>query len=373
VAPIGLDRRGGPGCLWPGHEGWRRWDSVSRLVMTDCESNAGSNPFWPGGTGHRSRRSRRCRVGTGNGNRNAPGGCNRGCNRDPRFVPERRALRRVCAALRACQHGAVLGTESPPGESLDSDVEPRRIDGLLVVAAVLFLAGSICLALLVFVDPMVSRFGWLFGVCSAAGVASTALVARRPGAGVVARRWEVPLVGLAMGFPLIAARLTWSLPDLVLVVLVLLYLVPLLIVDVAVVIIAVATIPRNWRVGLVGVLVPIITWTAIVGVIPDGISRRARIELAAPDLIDDAEVLLASPRAADAQDPFVAHEDDGSGRVVGWPIGWGFLGRGPGLIWDPDGVLMPDGLAQTTDGYPWFIYGSSCERIVDDWLYCNMR
>jgi len=36
-------------------------------------------------------------------------------------------------------------------------------------------------------------------------------------------------------------------------------------------------------------------------------------------------------------------------------------------------VLDGNGSARTKDGYPWFLYGTMCEPIVDDWLYCNMR
>ena len=71
--------------------------------------------------------------------------------------------------------------------------------------------------------------------------------------------------------------------------------------------------------------------------------RRLRVELAAPSLVEEAQRVLADPSKAEDMGPFIASEVDRAGRVVGWLVGPGFLGEGPGLVWDPEGVLDPSG------------------------------
>lgn len=90
---------------------------------------------------------------------------------------------------------------------------PGRLDKLFVAGALMAAGAAVVVGLLVFVEPAVSRLGWAFALSllAAAGM-------YRPGceagsAREVAKRWAVPILGLALGLPYIGVRVTWSVPE----------------------------------------------------------------------------------------------------------------------------------------------------------------
>lgn len=253
----------------------------------------------------------------------------------------------------------------------DAGAPHGRLDDLLVVGSAMAVSASAALGLVVFVDPAVSRLGWAFALSVAAAVGGTAVVCRRATARAVARRWSGPLIGLALGLPYIVTRATWSSPPWMLALLP--FLVVLFIAHFVLVCVSASELRTNRRVGVAGFVVVAASWASILGPLPDSTLRRARVSLAAPDLVVEAQALLERPPRSAPQGAFVATAPEGAGRVVGWPIGTGMLGNGEALVWDPDGVLGPDGAARTTGGYPWLVDGRSCQPIIDDWRYCWMN
>lgn len=165
------------------------------------------------------------------------------------------------------------------------------VDSLLVAGAVMAVTATAALGLLVFVDPAVSRLGWTFALTAAAAVAGIAAVCRRATAREVARRWSGPITGLALGLPYIVARATWSYPPWMLALLPL--LVVLFIAHVVLVCVSAAQLTTSWRVGVAGFVVVGASWASILGPLPDSTLRRARVSLAAPGLVAEAQALLS--------------------------------------------------------------------------------
>lgn len=253
----------------------------------------------------------------------------------------------------------------------EAGARPGGLDTLFVAGAVMAAGAAVVVGLLVFVEPAVSRLGWAFALSVLAATGCIALVVRRAAAREVAKRWALPMLGLALGLPYIGVRVTWSVPEWWILLLPFLFVVAAA--HLGLLCMSTLKLRTDWRVGLVGFVVVGATWASILGPAPDSRLRRARVELAAPDLVIEAQALLDEPLGSGPRGPFVATSRPDGGRVVGWQIGFGMLGNGQGLIWDPDGVLRPSVVAVTTDGYPWGIPGDHCEIITDGWLLCSMQ
>lgn len=247
--------------------------------------------------------------------------------------------------------------------------EPSVPNKVLVLLSVLIFCTFAALSLMVLVDPVVNRFQGAFATAGVAVVGMLSLVARRPEARMVVRRWLVPVVALGLGLPYIAIRLTWSYPDWGLI------LLPFLLVagvgHLVLLVVAVARLDSTPLVAVATIIAIAATWLSLFGV-PEDAARDIRVSLASDGLEVEANALLAAPQPSGPHGPFVLTNDRAQ-RAVGWQIGSGFLGRGEGLIWDPDGILARRGRAQTRDGYPWFLDARFCEQVIDDWIYCSMR
>jgi hypothetical protein len=255
----------------------------------------------------------------------------------------------------------------PQGERL----ETGRWDAVRVGLAVALYGLAVVLGYLVLGTPQVRRLSWAL-VAACFGVAGlVVLLARSRGGRSLMVRWAVPLVAFMVGWACVAAVFTWSysarLPGVFIVVFGLLALA-----DVILVLLSLRALPRDRKVGVLGLLVIGLMWMPVFIGPPETTVRRLRMELAAPSLVKEAQSILHDPSKAKDNGPFIAYDGRG-GRVVGWLRGQGFLGRGPGVVWDPEDVLEPHGSARTNDGYPWLLTGDWCEPIVDDWLYCDLR
>jgi hypothetical protein len=227
------------------------------------------------------------------------------------------------------------------------------------------------LAYLVLHFPQVRRLSWALAAAGIVFAVLAAVLARSRGARALMVRWAAPLIAFVVGWACVAAVMTWSFEAsgtgwfilVLLVVIDVLLVVPLAYIAVA----------RDWKVGVTGLLVIGLMWIPVFFGPSEPTVRRLRVELAAPSLVKDAQRVLDDPSKAKDAGPFIAYDDNG-GRVVGWLIGPGFLGEGPGLVWDPEGVLQPRGLVGTREPhYPWVVSGDTCEPIVDDWLYCALE
>ena len=247
--------------------------------------------------------------------------------------------------------------------------ETGRRDAALVGLAVASYALAVALAYLVLHTPQVRRLsGALAAACIVFAVLAVVL-ARSRGARALMVRWAAPLVAFVVGWACVSAVVTWSLPasgtgGFILVLLV--------VADLFLVVFSLIAVARDWKVGVLGLLVIGLMWIPVLVGPSETTVRKLRVELAAPSLVEEARRVLDDPSKAKDLGPFIAY-DESEGRVVGWLIGPGFLGEGPGLVWDPEGVLQPRGSAGTRDGYPWFISGDTCEPIVGEWLYCDLQ
>lgn len=254
-----------------------------------------------------------------------------------------------------------------------SQVERREsgwLDAVLVGLAVASYGLAVALAYLVLDTPQVRRLSWAL-IVACLGLAGLALLlARSRGAREVTARWAVPLVAFVVGWACVGAVVTWSFPASAEGWFILALLV---VADLILVVLSLVAAARDWKVGVLGLLVVGLLWIPVFVGPSETTVRRLRVELAAPSLVDQALRVLADPSKAEDRGPFIAYAENGDGRVVGWLNGVGLLGRGPGLVWDPGGVLQSGGSANTRDGYPWHIRGHTCERILDDWLYCDLR
>jgi hypothetical protein len=245
----------------------------------------------------------------------------------------------------------------------------RRRDAALVGLAVASYALGVGLAYLVLDTPQVRRLSWALTAACIVFAVLAVVLARSRGARALMVRWAAPLVAFVVGWACVGAVVTWSFPAsgtgwFILALLV--------VADLFLVVFSLIAVARDWKVGVLGLLVIGLMWIPVSFGPSETTVRRLRVELAAPSLVEEAQRVLDDPSTAKDMGPFIAY-DESEGRVVGWLIGPGLLGRGPGLVWDPEGVLRPRGSAQTLDGYPWYLSGYACEPIVDDWLYCDLR
>lgn len=278
--------------------------------------------------------------------------------------------------LRAVDDAAGLPSADPVGPNSSvaparGGLETGRSDTALVGLAVASYVLGVALAYLVLVTPQVRRLSWaLIGAWIVFAVLAVVL-ARSRRAHALLVRWAVPLIALVIGWTCVGAVVTWSFPQsegtgwLILALLV--------VADLILVVFSLVAVVRDRKVGVLGLLIIGLLWLpALIGPAETTV-LRLRVELAAPSLVEEAQRVLDDPSKAKDMGPFIASDDDRAGRVVGWLIGPGFLGEGPGLVWDPEGVLRASGAAGTDDGYPWVIYGYACEPIVDAWLYCDLQ
>lgn len=243
------------------------------------------------------------------------------------------------------------------------------IDRLLVVVVVGALCSSQVLFLLVHVPPKVSRLQWALVAALGATAVSTVLCALRAGARRVALQWAFPGIGLVCGIWIPALSLTWSHPAWVLTLL--FPLIFTVLYDAHLLLYSLLTLRRRRLRAVAGLFAVAATWAPSQLAPSDVTLRRARVELAAPDLVAMGEAALAADQPSDHTGPFVAQAGDG--RVVGWQIGMGLLGKGTGLVWDPAGHLASTDFAGTTHGYPWSISSRFCEQITEAFFSCPMR
>jgi hypothetical protein len=247
--------------------------------------------------------------------------------------------------------------------------ETSRRDAALVGLAVASYTLAVGLAYLVLATPQVRRLSWALTAACVASAVLAVVLARSRGARALIVRWAAPIVAFVVGWGCVGAVVTWSFPASITGWFILALLV---VADVFLVAFSLIAVARDWKVGVLGLLVIGLMWIPIFVGPSESTVRRLRVELAAPSLVEEARRVLDDPSKAKDMGPFIAY-DESQGRVVGWLIGPGLLGRGPGLVWDPEGVLRPRGSAHTLEGYRWDISGYACEPIVDDWLYCDLR
>lgn len=248
----------------------------------------------------------------------------------------------------------------------------RAVDVLLLLATVA--AGSVGVVLLLLVAP-VPRADRLWPVLLLALVmlgGGIELSRRRPTTRRIARRWRMPLVAWGSGFPAVAAVATWPIN---IGFLLFAYLCLLVVVDLVLLGRVVAKRRSDPLVALVGLVPIVLTWVLMLGDVPtEETARRMRVELAAPDLVADAQQALADLDGTDGA-LFVAADRAATRHLAGWVVLSPLLAisNGVGLVWDPDGLLKSGQDFGTVDGYPWFFDQDSCERIVDDWYECVLN
>ena len=268
--------------------------------------------------------------------------------------------------------GVVRDVVQPTGRD-GSPPDGRRVRTRHVALALLAVAAyavTVAAALSSLTTPRVDRAHPVLVVGLVVLARACMALVRSPGLRAVLARWSSPLTALASGWPACAVVLTWSSFDLGIA----------LVLFGFVAVMHVAWLgtgfPFPWAENkparVIGLAVVVATWLCVLVGPPETALRQVRVRLAAPTLARDAARVRDEPSLAQDMGPFVAYDGEG-GRVVGWLIGSGFLGRGPGIVWDPDGVLAGAGQARTRDGYPWALGGSSCEVVIEDWLYCYMR
>jgi hypothetical protein len=272
--------------------------------------------------------------------------------------------------------GVPSAPDAAPNSPAPQDKPPERgrREVILVGLAVTAYGLGVALGYLVIGTPQVRRLSWaLIAACLGFAGVVVLLARSRAGRALVAR-WAVALVAFMVGWIRIAGVVTWayspSIPGEFFFILVLVAFADVFLVMWSLLI----ALQHDWKVGVLGLVIIGLMWIPVVFGPPETTVRRIRMELAAPSLVKEARGVLRDPSKAKDSGPFIAYDEDGRGRVVGWPRGGGFLGRGPGVVWDPEGVLDQDSSsAHTDDGYPRSINGYACEPIVDDWLFCGLR
>ena len=209
--------------------------------------------------------------------------------------------------------------------------ETGRRDAALVGLAVASYALAVALAYLVLHAPQVRRLSWALAVACIVSAVLAVVLARSRGARALMVRWAAPLVAFVVGWACVSAVVTWSFEAsgtgwFILVLLV--------VADLFLVVFSLIAVARDWKVGVLGLLVIGLMWIPVLVGPSETTVRKLRVELAAPSLVEEAQRVLDDPSKAKDMGPFIAY-DESEGRVVGWLIGRGFLGEGPGLVMGP--------------------------------------